>query len=99
MCNSNIFSAVFGGLVHNHAINRAIEDTVKKLNDKGVVIEHFTAHGLRDTFATRYIEQGGSPQTLKTILGHNSLSMTMDLYAHVLPNTKQEEMDKLKISI
>ena len=44
-----------------------------------------------------FIEQGGQPQTLKTILGHSSLAMTMDLYAHVLPNTKQKEMDNLKI--
>ena len=47
--------------------------------------------------ATRYIEQGGNPQTLKTILGHTSLAMTMDLYSHVLPNTKQKEMDNLRI--
>lgn len=60
-------------------------------------MEHFTAHALRDTFATRYIEQGGNPQTLKTILGHSSLSMTMDLYSHVLPDTKQKEMNQLKI--
>lgn len=38
-------------------------------------------------------------QTLKTILGHSSLAMTMDLYSHVLPNTKQKEMDSLRISI
>lgn len=62
-------------------------------------IEHFSAHALRDTFATRYIEQGGSPQVLKTILGHNSLAMTMDLYSHVLPNTKQKEMESVRIVI
>ena len=62
-------------------------------------MEHFSAHALRDTFATRYIEQGGSPQALKTILGHNSLAMTMDLYSHVLPNTKQEEMESVRIVI
>ncbi|MDE7002352.1 MAG: tyrosine-type recombinase/integrase [Lachnospiraceae bacterium] len=68
-----------------------------RLEERGKPIEHFTAHALRDTFATRYIEQGGNPQTLKTILGHNSLAMTMDLYSHVLPNTKQKEIDNLKI--
>lgn len=60
-------------------------------------MEHFTAHALRDTFATRYIEQGGNPQTLKTILGYSSLAMTMDLYSHVLPDTKRKEMNQLKI--
>lgn len=95
---------VFPGLYKNSIIddlqiNNAIKETCKSMNDKGSSIEHFTAHALRDTFATRYIEQGGTPQTLKTILGHSSLAMTMDLYAHVLPNTKQEEMDRISIII
>ncbi|MCR5836713.1 MAG: site-specific integrase [Lachnospiraceae bacterium] len=99
MRNNNIFVSVYGGLIYSHAINRAISDALKRLEKKGIHIDHFTAHALRDTFATRYIEQGGQPQTLKNILGHNSLAMTMDLYAHVLPNTKQKEMENLKISI
>lgn len=95
--DNRIFVSVYGKIVHSHAINRAISDALARLKDQGKSIEHFTAHALRDTFATRYIEQGGSPQTLKTILGHSSLAMTMDLYSHVLPNTKQKEMDNLKI--
>lgn len=94
---NRVFTTVYGGMVHNHAVNRAISDALARLEERGKPIEHFTAHALRDTFATRYIEQGGNPQTLKTILGHNSLAMTMDLYSHVLPNTKQKEMDNLKI--
>lgn len=99
MSSKHVFVAVYGGLVHNHAINRAIADALERLEAKGTHIEHFTAHALRDTFATRFIEQGGQPQTLKTILGHSSLAMTMDLYAHVLPNTKQKEMDNIHIAI
>lgn len=97
MNDSRVFVSVYGSIVHNHAVNRAISDALRRLEQQGKLIEHFTAHALRDTFATRYIEQGGSPQTLKTILGHSSLAMTMDLYSHVLPNTKQKEMDNLKI--
>ena len=97
MNDNRVFASVYGGIVHNHAVNRAISDALARLEEQGKPIEHFTAHALRDTFATRYIEQGGSPQTLKTILGHSSLAMTMDLYSHVLPNTKQKEMNNLKI--
>lgn len=64
-----------------------------------IKIEHFTSHALRATFATRAIEQGMTPQTLKTIMGHSSYKMTMDLYAHVLPNTKQEEMKKIEFVV
>lgn len=49
-----------------------------------------------EAFATRYIEEGGNMQTLQKILGHSSLAMTADLYAHVLPNTKQQEMQQIE---
>ena len=94
-----VFVSVYGQQLDNGTVNRAIRCALARLKEKGSLIEHFTAHAMRDTFATRYIEQGGSPQTLKTILGHSSLAMTMDLYSHVLPNTKQKEMDNLKIVI
>lgn len=99
MNNNNVFLSVYGCLITNNAINRSISSALKRLECKGMYIEHFTAHALRDTFATRFIEQGGQPQTLKTILGHSSLAMTMDLYSHVLPNTKQKEMNAINIAI
>lgn len=52
-------------------------------------------HTFRHTFATRCIENGIPPQVLKGILGHSTLSMTMDLYAHVLPDTKAKELQKI----
>lgn len=33
---------------------------------------------------------------VQKILGHSSLAMTADLYAHVLPNTKQQEMQQIE---
>ena len=91
-----IFSTEKDCIISNVAVNNAIRKVIDSMDEP---IERFTGHAFRDTFATRYIEQGGNPQTLKTILGHNSLAMTMDLYSHVLPNTKQKEMDLLQISI
>ncbi len=95
--SQNVFENIYGGMVFNASVNKAITETLKRINADEEQIPHFSAHALRDTFATRYIEQGGSPQVLKTILGHGSLAMTMDLYSHVLPNTKQKEMDSIKI--
>ena len=62
----------------------------------GIEIGHFTCHSLRHTFATRAIENGMKPQVLKTILGHSSLAITMDLYAHVLGDEKVKEMELLE---
>ncbi len=46
-------------------------------------------------FATRGLENGIKPKVMQTILGHSTLSMIMNLYAHVLPNAKAEELEKL----
>ena len=97
--SSRVFNTPYNNIVASWNINNAINTVVSRLVKKGVNIDHFSAHAFRDTFATRAIEQGMNPQTLKTILGHNSLAMTMDLYAHVLPNTKHEEMNLLHIAL
>lgn len=94
-----VFPSSIGRILHNATVNKAIERALKELEQENVHIDHFSVHALRDTFATRFIEQGGTPQTLKTLLGHASLKMTMDLYAHVLPNTKQKEMDMVVINV
>ena len=97
---NNIFLTTRGYIMDNGIINRTIKNTLAEIEkNEGVKIEHFTSHALRDTFATRYIEQGGNMHRLQKILGHESITMTMDLYAHVLPNTLQEEMQKVVINI
>ncbi len=73
--------------------NRRIMEQIEK---DGKEISPFTFHSLRHTFATRAIENGMNPQTLKAILGHSSLSMTMDLYSHVMEDTKVQEMEKMR---
>ena len=87
------------GFLNNRTANIELRKVLQQLSDQGHPIQSFTLHALRDTFATRFIEQGGNPQTLKTLLGHSTLAMTMDLYSHVLPNTKQMEMDKFVIGV
>ena len=61
-------------------------------------IEHITIHGLRHSFATRCIERGMQPKTLQKILGHSSLSITMDLYVHVTDETLEKEMLKMELN-
>lgn len=93
------FRSPTGRMICHSPVNRSIRRILGRLEEQGIHIKPFTSHALRDTFATRYIEQGGNPQTLKTILGHSSLSMTMDLYSHVMPDTKQEEMNRIVILV
>ncbi len=93
--NDPVFKSVQGNIVTKSSLKTAFDRTLSRMEASGHGIEPITPHALRDTFATRAIEAGMNPQTLKTLLGHSSLSMTMDLYAHVLPDTKREEMEKI----
>ena len=52
-------------------------------------------HVLRHTFASRALEVGMDYKTLSEILGHASVSFTMDLYVHALDEHKRNQMNKL----
>lgn len=52
-------------------------------------------HALRHTFSTRAIEVGMDYRTLSEILGHSSVAITLDLYAHSLDAHKRMQMDKM----
>lgn len=90
-----VFTTNVGTPIDKEYLKNSIDGIVKSINDAGIEFEHISMHTFRHSFATRCIENGMNPQTLKAILGHSKLSMTMDLYAHVLPDTKAEELEKI----
>lgn len=95
--NQYLFCNEEGGPISRERIQAEIDRTVKRIREAGHDFPRITSHVFRHTFATRAIEAGMPPQVLKTILGHSSLAMTMDLYSHLLPDTKAEEMQKIAI--
>src|SRR6516164_9043996 len=50
---------------------------------------------LRHSAATILLGMGVHPKIVQELLGHSTISMTMDIYSHVLPSMQQETMDKL----
>lgn len=63
---------------------------------KNAELEHLKFHVAgRHTFATRLLEANEHPKTVQEMLGHSSIVVTLDLYSHVLPETKQGAADKL----
>jgi len=58
-------------------------------------IKHLGLHGLRKTFSTNAISAGMNPYYLSRIMGHNSISMTLDVYTDFMPDTARSEMDKM----
>ncbi len=58
-------------------------------------LTHCNYHMLRHTFATRCIEAGFDMKSLSEILGHSSVSTTLNLYAHPTMEMKRDHMEKL----
>ena len=90
-----VFTNEFGSVVTLNTMQYYMKHIQELIRRDGIEFAPIHVHTLRHTFATRAIEAGMQPQVLKTILGHSSLAMTMDLYSHVLPDTKAEEMEKI----
>lgn len=76
-------------------INNKESENAKLEHREVIVIDKITPHTLRHTFATRAFEKGIQPKTVQTILGHSDLEITMNLYTHVMKETKIKEFDKL----
>lgn len=71
----------------------------KNLLKESDVQRTLTPHSLRHTFATRGLEKGVPLKVMQELLGHSTMSMTADLYTHVLPDTKKDAIMKLEDTI
>ena len=56
-------------------------------------------HGLRHTFATRCIESKADYKTVSSILGHASITTTLNLYVHPDNEEKKKCVDKMMKSV
>lgn len=54
-------------------------------------------HGIRHTFATRSLESGMDIKTLSRLLGHSSIQISLDLYAHVTDQLQLEHISNLEM--
>lgn len=79
--------------------NRYIEPRVMQYHFQQVLskagIAPINFHALRHTFATRCVEVGFDVKTLSEILGHASVSITMNRYVHPTMKMKRENMQRL----
>lgn len=91
--NGLLFKSAEGDILKEYSVNREIKRICQAAE-----IEYFTCHAFRNTFATRFIEQ--RPQDYKVlseILGHKDVSITLNLYTHVMTENKVIAMNDIMI--
>ena len=62
---------------------------------KRVGLEGFTFHALRHTFATALFSRGEHPKRVQSLLGHASITQTMDTYSHLIDDIGGDAVDGL----
>lgn len=88
--NNYVFCNQDGTIMDTKKPNRRLTSVLKANN-----MNHIVFHALRHTYATRLFEAGVPPKTVQALLGHSDIETTMNIYTHVMKDTKVEAVDKI----
>ena len=102
-----LFVTKCGTVQNYHAVNNYIRDTVNAFNKSETeaaeqenrepdLMEQFSCHKLRHSFAARSVENDINPKLLQSVLGHSSFSTTMDIYAEFRDEKKAEAFEEIR---
>jgi integrase len=74
-------------------------DTFHTARSKAGVSNQLRVHDLRHTAASFMIQAGYPPKMLQEIMGHASITTTLDLYGHLYPGDMDRYADRLDTAI
>ncbi|KRN13315.1 phage-related integrase [Fructilactobacillus fructivorans] len=87
--NNFVFLNRFCNIISSGSINKSLKYYCNHLG-----IKQITFHGLRHTHASYLISQNVNIQYVSKRLGHSSVSITQDVYTHLLKDKETEDSNK-----
>lgn len=90
--NDFVFAREDGQYLDQREFMNQYHAFLKKYN-----VTNIRFHDLRHTFATLLLEEGISDKTVQELLGHSTISTTMDIYAHISEGMKKDAIQKIDI--
>lgn len=88
--NNLVFCTDLGGYLDTRNLTRSYTRALAKAG-----IEHKKFHSMRHTYATRLFENDVPIKTVQSLMGHNDITTTMNIYTHVTPQQMTNEVQKL----
>lgn len=95
---SNPLDLVFTNEVGQEIPHATIEHRFARVLESAGIQSH-RFHDLRHTFTVESIRAGVDVKTLSSMLGHSSVSFTLDVYAHATSDMQADAADKLQALI
>jgi integrase len=77
-----VFPSGAGTPLSGGNLNRAFKALLKRAG----LPQTIRFHDLRHTCATLLLRQGVNPKFVQNLLGHEDVSLTLNVYSHVLPD-------------
>ena len=71
-----------------------LESRFKRLLKKACLPD-MRFHDLRHSAATILLKMGVHPKQVQELLGHSSITITMDRYSHLFPSMQRDMMERL----
>lgn len=90
--NHLVFTNSFGKMV---SVTNFLKRYFRKMLRASGIDDSVTFHTLRHTHATQLLKHGVNIKVVSERLGHSSTSVTMDIYAHALPDMQDSAVEKL----
>lgn len=91
----NEFNLIFCSVTGTPIDSKNFDRTFKRLL-KEAWLEIINLHALRHTYATNLLEANEHPKVVKELLGHSTISTTLDIYSHVNPKLKYNAAKKIE---
>lgn len=85
-----VFCTSFGTHLNPNEVVAALKKLLKQAE-----LPNIRFHDLRHSAATLLLKLDVHPKIVQELLGHTQISMTMDIYSHVLPGMHREVIQKL----
>ncbi len=91
--NDFVFAHIDGEPIDPDTVTQAFGNILQKAG-----LPHLRFHDLRHTHATLMLKAGVHPKIVSERLGHAKISITLDIYSHILPGLQEaaaESFDKM----
>ena len=85
-----VFTNEDGSPIHPHTLVWHFKEAQRSAG-----VSRIRLHDLRHTHATLALQAGVHPKVVQERLGHSSISITLDLYSHVVPGMQEEAAAKV----